>query len=722
MKPRWQRRLRPLAGAAVAWLLALGLSLADGRWFGLEASSLDLRFQLRGPRSVEHSPLLLVEVDNRSYKDLNERFPFPRGYHARAIRNLLRAGVACILLDIQFTEEVAGDEAGLAQLAEALVQAREAGVPVLLSGELVLDRRDYRRLDPPLPALLASGQPWGLVNDLSDLDGVNRLYPLYLPAPGDGAPLPTLGASYLGLMAGVADSALFGELRGGRLPLAGRELRLEPGWANAVRINYYGPAGSFPVYSFSDILDDADFDLADPEFDSDYMELWYEDGLFDAETRALLSEGRPHPFRGRTALIGVSAMDLHDNKRTPFFQYAGQRRLTPGVEVHAHAIQTLLDERWIVNPLAGNAALGLLAAMALAGAWTATWLGPLRGLFLLLPLAGAWLLGSQMLFASGDLWLEWIGPLGALAIAWTGGTLQQFLEARRERAQIRGMFARYVPEAVVAELIKDPGKLVLGGEEREMSALFSDVAGFTTISEGLSPTQLVELLNEYLTAMTDIIVAEGGIIDKYEGDAIIAEFGAPLPCDDHADRALRAAVRMQRQLAEMRPGWAREGRPELRARVGVNSGRMVVGNMGSRQIFDYTAMGDAMNLASRLEGVNKVYGSSILCSGETWRMAGSGFVGRRLDRVRVKGKTEAVELWEVLAEAGNQDARTRVEAWNEALALYEARDWAAAAGAFAALEAGEGEGPAAVLARRCRQRVADPPPADWDGIETLTEK
>lgn len=720
---RGLKRLRPLWTALAAWALALALSLGDARWFGLESASLDLRFLLRGPRPVAGSPLLLVEVDNRSYKDLNERFPFPRSYFARAIRNLVRAGVSCVVLDVQFTEEVRGDEAGLADLAAALAEAREAGVPVVLAGELVIDRRGYRRLDPPLPALLATGQPWALVNDLIDLDGVNRLYPLYLPDPGTGAPRPTLGARYLGLARGVGADSLFGPVEDGSLELAGRPARLEAGWANAVRINYSGPAGSFPAYSFSDVLDDASFDLADPDLDSDWMELWYEDGVYDAGMRALLTEGREPPFAGRTALLGVSANDLHDNKRTPFFQADGGRTLTPGVEVHAHAIQTLLDERWIVNPLSGGLALLLLAAMACAGAFAVAALGPLRGLAVLLPLGALWLGGSQALFAAKDLWLEWISPLAALAFAWTGGTLQQFLDARRERAQIRGMFAQYVPEAVVAELIKDPGLLVLGGEEREMSALFSDVAGFTSISEHLTPTQLVELLNEYLTAMTDIIVHEGGIIDKYEGDAIIAEFGAPLPCEDHAARALRSAVRMQAKLAELRDGWAREGRPELRARIGVNSGRMVVGNMGSRQIFDYTAMGDAMNLASRLEGVNKAYGSAVLCSGETWRQAGSAFVGRRLDRVRVKGKREPVELWEVLAEAPHPAAEAAARAWEEALEHWDSRDWSGAAAAFGALAAADPQdGPAASLAERCRDFADDPPSPDWDGVRTMTEK
>jgi len=707
--------------AGVAFLLAVLFSLLDAGLFGLEDRSLDLRFQLRGPRSVEHSPLVLVTVDNRSYKDLNQRWPFPRGHFARALRNLKRMGVRLIVLDIQFTEEAVGDSAGLAELAAAV---RECA-PVVLSGELVYERGGYQRLDRPLPVLLETGQPWALVNDLSDPDGVNRLYPLFLPDPGDGTPRAVLGARLLYTLdslegrggAGLA----FGPIAGGLRRLGERALRLEPGKANAVRINYYGPAGTWTHRSFSDFLDDAEFTLADPDQDADYVEQFADSALFQA-----LWPGEVHPFAGKVALVGVSATDLHDDKRTPFFNYQGLRQLMPGVEVHAHAVQTMLDGAWIVNPLTGARAWLLLAAMALAGGWITRRLGPLRALLLLLPLAAGWLALAQWAFVRHNLWLELVAPLAALAFAWTAGTLLHFLQARRERAQIRGMFAQYVPEAVVAELIKSPDKLVLGGEEREMSALFSDVEGFTSVSEHLSPTQLVELLNEYLTEMTQCVTDEGGIIDKYEGDAIIAEFGAPLPCADHALRAARAALRMQERLVGMREDWARRGKPQLKARVGVNSGLMVVGNMGSRQIFDYTAMGDAMNLASRLEGVNKYYGSYILLSGDSWRRLDGAFLGRQLDAIRVKGRREPVDLWELLDRTDSPRAaelQERIRCWDAARALYLARDFSAAAAAFAALlEENPTDGPARTLAARCRAFGLQPPAPDWDGVQEMTEK
>ncbi len=711
-----------LAVTLIGLSIALLLGWLDRSLMGLEDRSLDQRFCLRGPRSVDHSPVIVVEVDNRSYKDLDERWPFPRDMHARLLRNLKRAGVDLIVLDIQFTESVSADPVGDSLLAEAVAEC----APVILAGEMPRTRRGYQRLDRPLPQLLATGQPWGLVNDLQDADGVNRLYFLYLPDPLGETQIPTIGTLTLLYQMDPAQAvlnagAMIPEQQGGVIQLGEYEICLAPGYSNAFRINYYGPAGTFPTYSYSDILDDADFDLADPELDTDYMEQWCDTELYE-----LLWGDEPHPFRGKIALVGVSAEDLHDNKRTPFFGYHGARELMPGVETHAHALQTMLDRSWIVPAMPGLLFVLQILLLSMLTGFLVSRMGPLRTLVIVLLLSALWLWGALILFSKYNLWLQVVTPVAALLATWLTGTVHQFLLARKEKAQIRGMFAQYVPEAVVAELIRSPEKLSLGGEERVMTAMFSDVAGFTTISEGMSPSDLVQLLNEYLTAMTDCIVAEGGIIDKYEGDAIMAEFGAPLPAEDHADRAVRAAVAMQTKLEELRGKWAAESRPQLRARIGINSGQMVVGNMGSRQIFDYTAMGDAVNLASRLEGVNKFYASELMVSGATWGMLNERAYGRRLDVLRVKGKSEPVEVWEVLGlEGDTPDAILveRVTRWQQALEVYENRNWEEAARLFEAIHADFAEdGPARTLGERCREFAATPPEAEWDLVTVMTEK
>ncbi|RMF86151.1 MAG: adenylate/guanylate cyclase domain-containing protein [Nitrospinota bacterium] len=297
----------------------------------------------------------------------------------------------------------------------------------------------------------------------------------------------------------------------------------------------------------------------------------------------------------------------------------------------------------------------------------------------------------------------------------------------REQAFIRNAFAKYVPETVVNELLMHPELLQLGGEERVLSVLFSDLAGFTTIAEQMSPPELVSLLNQYLTEMTDLILAEGGIIDKYQGDAIMAEFGAPLPLTDHADRAVRTALKMQRRLQELRQRWKARGLPALECRVGINTGPMIIGNMGSHQIFDYTVIGDAVNLASRLEGANKRYGTTIMISEFTHACLTPGlFRTRVLDVIRVKGKAKAVRVFEVYGEGTepiDADDLSYYQAYQEGFAAYLARDFTLARAKFdEALSLRPGDLAAQEMLTRLETLKAEDLPADWDGSIALTEK
>ncbi|HUH13859.1 MAG TPA: adenylate/guanylate cyclase domain-containing protein, partial [Longimicrobiales bacterium] len=301
-----------------------------------------------------------------------------------------------------------------------------------------------------------------------------------------------------------------------------------------------------------------------------------------------------------------------------------------------------------------------------------------------------------------------------------------FMAEEREKARIRGMFQQYVAESVVDELMRRPELLALGGEERVLTVLFSDVVGFSTVAEGLTPTALVELLNEYLTCMSDVVLAHGGIVDKYQGDALMAEFGAPVPMADHALRACHAALGMKRELARLRVDWARRGTPLLEARIGINTGLMLLGNLGSRRIMDYTVMGDNVNLASRLEGANKAYGTEILVSEMTWREVSEQVVGRELDRIRVKGKREAVGIWELvgLREEGIPPVtEALLRRFEEARVLYDARRFGDALAAFEALAADHpDDGPTRVYLGRCRTYLEQAPPAEWDGVFTMTTK
>ena len=349
----------------------------------------------------------------------------------------------------------------------------------------------------------------------------------------------------------------------------------------------------------------------------------------------------------------------------------------------------------------------------------------------ILYLSGLIILGGLVVFTWSELIQFRVFPIaaagGSVLVLGFGLTAGMEWAGKKERSFIKNAFAKYVPEEVVHQLLQKPELLRLGGEERVITALFSDLASFTTISEKMSPSELVHLLNEYLTEMTGIVLDEGGIVDKYEGDAIMAEFGAPIYIPDHADRAVRAGIRMQKRLKELRRDWLEKGLPEMCCRVGINTGPMVVGNMGSDQVFDYTVIGDAVNLASRLEGANKRYNTYLMISEYTLADITPGlFRTRALDIIRVKGKTEPVKVYEVIGEtteALEPDQETYFLTYDKAFAAYLSRDFENARTGFeTALSLRPGDPASMDMLDRIKALDAEELPDDWDGSIALTSK
>ena len=316
---------------------------------------------------------------------------------------------------------------------------------------------------------------------------------------------------------------------------------------------------------------------------------------------------------------------------------------------------------------------------------------------------------------------------GWLTVLFAGLLATKQVLGGKDKRFIQQAFSRYVPSKVVNQIIAYPESLKLGGEMRVASVLFSDIAGFTTVSEKMSPGKLVSLLNEYLTEMTNIVFAQGGIIDKYHGDAIMAEFGVPLYVDDHADRAVMTGLLMQSRLIELRKIWADRGLPELKCRVGINSGSMIVGNMGSNQAFDYTVIGDSVNLSSRLEGANKLYGTHLMVSEFTHEMlTPNRFRTRALDVIKVKGKMQPVKVYEVYGEvekdtdSGKEGYYKKYEIGFEA---YLKREFSCALENFKEAQSIIPDDPAVhEMIRRINSIDADNLPDDWDGSIALTEK
>lgn len=432
-------------------------------------------------------------------------------------------------------------------------------------------------------------------------------------------------------------------------------------------------------------------------------------------------------LRDKIVLVGATYEGAHDTYLTPFFLgtkllTSKRKRLMPGVEVHANIIRTILGRAFITR-LRFSQRVGLILALSLLVGLVMIRFRPIIGILLVAGVLALYVIAAVYLFVHQRCWIDIAAPSGSILLTYVGAVMYRFFAERRQKERIRGAFAHYVPRSVVNELIRHPEMLQLGGEERELSVLFSDVEGFTTIAEELTPMELRALLDEYLTPMTDIILNYKGIIDKYEGDAIMAEFGAPLPFPDHARRACFAAIEMQQALAELRKKWIQEGKPPLRCRIGINSGLMVIGNMGSQDIFDYTVIGDSVNIASRLEKANKRYGTYLMISEHTYEQVKQEVIVRELDIIRIKGKKEPVLGYELLAKASDglpKHQMHMIKRFLRGLEAYKARNWDEAIACFqAALELVPEDGPSRTYLKRCQVFKKIPPSPDWDGVHIL---
>jgi adenylate cyclase len=425
----------------------------------------------------------------------------------------------------------------------------------------------------------------------------------------------------------------------------------------------------------------------------------------------------PAQLEGRIVLVGSTAPGLADLRVTPFSS------TFPGVEIHAHLIAGMLDGTTrSTPPWAGDARL--LAVLLLGAVLTIVLLrfGPTVGLALTLVLLGG-LLAAYAAAWSRFLVVPMAAPMLTVAGLYALNTAYGFFAATRSKRQISKLFGQYVPPELAAEMSQDPTHYTMEGQSREMTVLFSDIRGFTNFSEKLPPAELAEVLNAYLSTMTRLIQQHQGTIDKYIGDAIMAFWNAPVDLADHAARAVATALDMQAALPQLNEEFAARGWPEVKIGIGVNSGRMSVGNMGSEFRMSYTVMGDAVNLGSRLEGITKQYGVGILATQPTVD-ADSAHAFMKIDEVRVKGKETPVAIYEPLgpkdglADPLRQDAA----AFEAAFASYQKQDWDAAEAALQALNTRAPRKLYDIYLERIAHFRETPPPADWDGVFVYTTK
>jgi adenylate cyclase len=412
---------------------------------------------------------------------------------------------------------------------------------------------------------------------------------------------------------------------------------------------------------------------------------------------------------GKLVFVGLTYAS-YDKVATPLDLTAD------GVELHATLAENILSGHYLRT--AGDLTTYLVTALLLGLVVISQHRRIRRRAYLPAAIAAAaitiWVVIAIVAFGAQSLVLPIAAPAVLALIVAAVALIAGVATEGREKRQLRAAFSQYVASSVVERIIADPRLARLGGERRELTVLFSDIRGFSRLAESLAPEALAGFLSEYLTPMTELVLASEGTLDKYIGDAVMALWGAPVELLDHADRACACALAMQARLVELNASWQKLGLPEVAIGIGINTGPMSVGNMGSKDRFDYTAIGDAVNLGSRLEALTKEYGIGILVGAETARAVGDRFVLRELDLVRVKGRDQAAPVFELLGHADDRAARAReLATWNAALAKYRARDFAAAADAFAAIT---GDPAAATLAARARALAIAPPGDDWDGV------
>ena len=653
-----------------------------------ESRIYDQKILLSAP--VAPDDIVLAKIDQGSIdfysREFNISWPWPRSLYARAVDYLAAAGARAVAIDLVLSEPglYDGEDERLAASIKSsgrvflpLVfrkgQGASEGLDVFALPSTPRLKRLPLRTGPvlmPLPALRGAARGAGNAQADPDRDHVYRRIRHFVEHGGRVYPSLALAM------------ALYAEprLQLGDVPFAAD---------GGLNLRFYR-RDSFRAYAISELIQSQ--------------------VRRDAGQEPVVA---PAGLKDRIVVIGATAAGLLDNRATPVNAEGS------GFELHATALANLLRRDFI--RVADSRLQWLLVLLAIAllnlflpGIKALTWqlLAALAAIVLSLA-------GNFILFRAG-LDLDFIPLLVGLVGCSGYDAYIRYQRVRREKKFIESAFKGYMSDSLLAEIKKNPGGLHLGGEKKRVTVFFSDLAGFTSLSEKLPPEEVVSILNAYLERMTAVIMEESGFVNKFEGDAIMAFWGAPLPAERQAALAMRAALRCQEKLRGLNDEFARAGLPRLGMRVGVNSGDVIVGNIGSRRRFEYTVIGDAVNLASRLEGINKQYGTQVICGSLAAQMAAGEMVLRRLDRVRVKGKQVPEEIFEVVAArpAALAAGAERLQEFEKGLGLYFAGDFAPAMDVFLALA---GDAPAQVFSRRCRW-LLDHPPANWDGCWTYTEK
>jgi len=683
-----------------------------GVFDAFEAKTYDwrVRFLAKPGAATDQIRLILLDQNSLDWGSAENglSWPWPREVYAAVVDFCARAGARSLTFDVLFTEPskygVTDDEAlgragaAFGRLVLPVFLGRETGretswpdsvpdFPFKPEGfDAWLGRSSgaaapaYPRAAFPVPEIAAGARLCGDVHLDPDFDGVYRRAGLFSRFDGRVVPFLPL-AAYLAAEPGAKSA-----VAPGAFVLDATTVAIDASARAA--LNYRGPSGTYAAASAASVI----------------------------QSELRLREGKkptvdPEFFRDKHVFFGFTAPGLFDLRPAPV------GGVFTGVEIQATVLDNLLSGDflrdapiWLAAACLALTSLAAGVSVSLAGrALAATAL-------VFLPLPALVSVAAQ---ATGRILPLVAGEAGTL-LAMSVSVLIAYATEGRQKRFIKSAFRQYLSPQVIEQLIRDPSKMRLGGECRVLTIFFSDLQGFTGISEGLSPEALTALLNEYLTAMTDIILESGGTVDKYEGDAIIAFWNAPVDQPDHAARCLAATLACQAALAAMRPEFAKRIGKELLMRVGLNTGPAVVGNMGSKKRFDYTMLGDAVNLAARLEGVNKQFGTYTMISKDTLEASGGAIPARELARVAVVGRKEPVVVYEPMETKEFERRKPVLAEFGRGLALFYAGKFSDALAVFESIK--DADPPAAHYLAKCRELIESPPEGEWQGVWVMTQK
>jgi adenylate cyclase len=734
---RFGRLLGALTPFRVALLATLAIVIAYlpasrlGIVRELEGKALDLRLQLRPPLPPSES-IVLVLIDDRSIHEVG-RWPWSRSIMAEMTRRLVAAGARTIAFDLLFAEPESSllAPAGLAALRRALaaprpavpadLEAAIAGLLDNLAGDQKLAREIAGAGNCVLPfsfilneqiASQPTSPPPGYVaraafRVVQGTDGDRASLPLV--ATGLLAPLPELGtaASALGHVNLTLDrdgAARF------EYPVAAYGADAYPSFSLEIARRYLGvPRDGVRLELGRGIALGDRFLPTDEAMRLPVNYRPSERFPRISAARLLAGDLRGLALAGKIVLIGGAAAGIGETFLTPF------STVLPSVARHAMVVDSIVREDFLIRRDAGALLdLGLLAVGGLVIGWLAGRRG-LPAMTLGFAALGAGFVALNLwTFLERGVWLNLFLPLLALAAIWAIVLAYNYFIGQRQERLIRAAFKHYLSPDLVEQVARDPSLLRLGGEQRELTVLFADVRDSTRLAGALAPARFAELLNQVLTVLTAALFEQGGMLDKFTGDGLVAVFGAPLAQPDHALRACRAALAMQAQLQPLQARWARPDLPPLEVGIGINSGPMIIGNMGSRERFSYTVIGDEAHLGARLEAANKDFRTRILISEATWRAVAERLAARELDVVTFRGIDRPIGVFELLGERPLSAPRAeQVEVFAAGLAAYRGGQWATAAARFdQVLALAPDDRPSQLYLERCRARLAAASPGE----------